>query len=435
MSVRKATVFDFHQFRLDADKRLLFQDGQPVVLAPKGFDILLYLVQHRDRVVTKAELLTAVWPDTFVEEANLAQNVSVIRRALGESPRDHKSIITIPGRGYRFVADVREVLPALGEQSQAYQLFLKGRHFLNKRLTGTLRDAITLFVQSTDEDPTYAPAWVGLADAYALLSLYGASMPRDVFPKSRAAAETALQLDPALAEAHNSLGVVALFYDWNWAEAERAFRRAIELKPEYGDAHQRYGIYLTAMGRFDEAQAALDRAQTLDPLSRITATIGAYPSYYGRRFDAAVRQYRHVLQLDPGFSMAHFRLGLALAQQGSYPAAIEELMVAQGLSNDRDVVAALGFVHALMGDRARAGHAIAELDERSRDTFVSPYLIASIHAALGDHDRALALLEQAVVDRSYWVIYLDVDPALDALRGDPRFDALRRRVFPAGSSR
>jgi DNA-binding winged helix-turn-helix (wHTH) protein/lipoprotein NlpI len=421
-------VFEFYDFRLDAGKRLLFQSGQPVALAPKAFDILLYLVHHHDRVVTKAELLKAIWPDTFVEEANLAQNVSVIRRALGESPSEHKSILTIPGRGYRFAADVREQPAAPGPNAQAYQLFLKGRHFLNKRLTSTLGEAITMFLHSTDEDPTYAPAWVGLADAYALLSLYGASMPRDVFPKSKAAAMTALRLDPALAEAHNSLGVVELFYERNWSEAERSLRRAIELNPDYGDAHQRYGIYLTAMGRFDEAQAALDRAQTLDPLSRISATIAGYPAYYSRNFDAAVRQFRHVLQLDPGFSMAHFRLGLALAQQGRHQAAIEELTISRGLSNDRDVVAAIGLVHAMMGDRTLADAAIAELHERSRDTFVSPYTMATIHAALGDADQAFEWLGRALVDRSYWVIYLNVDPALDVLRADPRFDALRRQA-------
>lgn len=428
MAAANVRVFEFHDFRIDAAKRLLFRAGQPVPLVPKAFDILLFLVEHRDRVVTKAELLKAIWPDTFVEEANLTQNVSVIRRALGELPQEHKSIITIPGRGYRFSAEVREPLPAAGENSQAYQLFLKGRHFLNKRLTKTLGEAITLFLQSTDADPTFAPAWVGLADAYALLSLYGASMPRDVFPKSKAAAMTALKLDPALAEAHNSLGVVELFYEWNWPAAERAFRRAIELNPEYGDAHQRHGIYLTAMGRFAEAHAALDRAQALDPLSRIIATIAGYPFYYARDFDAAVRQYRRVVEIDPGFSMAHFRMGLALAQQGRHAQAIEELLISKGLSNDRDVVAALGLVHAMMGDRAQAETEMADFRERSRDTFVSPYQMAAIYAALGDRDPAFEWLEKAFVDHSYWIIYLNVDPALDPLRDDARFTDLRRRA-------
>lgn len=421
-------VFEFSTFRMDVAKRLLFRSGEPVSLVPKAYDILAFLVRHRDRVVTKAELIKAVWPDTFVEEGNLTQNISVIRKALGESPKEHRFIVTIPGRGYRFSADVREPQATRDEHGKAHQLFLKGRHLLNKRLTGTLSEAITCFLQSTDEDPQFAPAWVGLADSYALLSLYGASMPRDVLPKSKAAALSALRIDPGLADAHNSLGVVELFYEWNWPAAEQAFRRAIELNPEYGDAHQRYGIYLTAMGRFAEAHAALARAQELDPLSRIIATIAGYPSYYSRDFDAAVRQFRHVSQIDPNFSMAHFRLGLTYAQQGKLDEALTELTLSKGLSNDRDVVAALGRVHAMRGERAQAESAIAELHERSRDTFVSPYQLAVIYVALGDGARAFEWLEKALVDRSYWIIYLNVDPALDPLRGDARFDDLRRRA-------
>lgn len=428
MSTPSVRVLEFSDFRLDAAKRLLFKAGQPVPLVPKAFDTLLYLAQHRDRVVTKAELLKAIWPDTFVEEANLTQNISVIRKALGEQPRENTFIITIPGRGYRFAADLREPLHTPNENSQAYQLYLKGRHFLNRRLTETLGQAITLFLQSTDEDPTFAPAWVGLADAYALLSLYGASMPRDVFPKSKAAAMTALQLDPALAEAHNSLAVVELFYEWNWTSAERAFRRAIELNAQYGDAHQRLGIYLTAMGRFDEATEELRRAQAVDPLSRIIATIAGYPAYYRRDYDGAIRQFKHVVQLDPNFSMAHFRMGLAYAHQGRFAEAIAELSISKGLSNDRDVVAALGLVHALKGDAPEANAAIAELQERSRETFVSPYQLSTIYAALGDSAQALDLLERAFDEKSYWIIYLNVDPALDRLRDQPRFTELRRRA-------
>ncbi len=421
-------VYEFGEFRIDLGKRLLLRKGEPVSLVPKAFDILALLIQQRERIVAKADILRAVWPDTFVEDGNLTQNISVLRKALGESPSEHKFIVTVPGRGYRFSADVREVVTVRDEFGRAHQFFLKGRHLLNKRLTGTLTEAITCFLQSTDEDPLFAPAWVGLADAYALLSPYGASMPREVFPKSKAAALSALRLDPALAEAHNSLGVVELFYEWHWDAAERELRRAIELNPRYGDAHQRYGIYLTAMGRFTEAHVALAKAQESDPLSRIIATIAGYPSYYSRDYDAAVRQFRHVSQIDPNFSMAHFRLGLTWAQMGQYDRALEELSISKGLSNDRDVVAALGYVHALRGDRTEVSAAIAELHERSRDTFVSPYQLAVIYVAMGDTALAFEWLEKALVEKSYWIIYLNVDPALDPLRADPRFDDLRRRA-------
>lgn len=188
-------------------------------MQPKAFDLLAYLATHRERVVPKEELFSALWPDTFVQDANLPQTVSVLRRALGESSQGDTVVATVPRRGYQFVAAVRTIAGDPAGRARAEDLCNRGRHHLSKRLTDSLSSAITLFLESTDADPTYAPAWVGLADAYALLSLYGASMPRDAYPRSKAAAQTALGHDPTLAQAHNALGVVALFYEWDWAEA------------------------------------------------------------------------------------------------------------------------------------------------------------------------------------------------------------------------
>lgn len=419
-------VFEFGEFRVDASKRLLYKSGQVVPILPKAFDLLAFLIQQRNRPIEKEEILRALWPGTFVSEANLTQNVSVLRKALGESPSEHRFIITVPGKGYRFAAHVRETVPALGDPARARQLTAKGRHLLNKRLTDAISESITWFLQATDEDPEFAPAWVGLADAYALLSLYGALTPRDVFPKSRAAALNALKFDSQLASAHNALGVVELFYAWDWTAAEQAFRRAISLDPAFADAHQRYAVSLIVKHRFSDAREALATAQALDPLSRITATFAGYPDYYERHYAAAARQFRVVLQIDPNFSMAHFRLGLTLAHQGDYAGAIAELEESKRLSNDRDVVAALGRVHAMRGDAAGAHAAIEELHARSRDTFVPAYAVSAIYAALGDHDAAFHWLTRAIDERSYWVIYFSVDPALDPLRADPRFEALRR---------
>lgn len=421
-------TYEFGPFKLDAGKRLLFQADAPIDILPKALDLLIFLVQRRSRLIGKDEILRAVWPGTFVSEANLTQNISVLRKTLGESPREHRYIVTVPGHGYRFSAEVRELLPALGDQARAARLTVKARHLLNKRLTETILEAITGFIAATDEDPEYAPAWVGLSDAYALLSLYGASMPVDVFPKAKAAAQTALRFNPALAEAHNALGVVELFYEWNWPAAEQAFERAIALNPRYGDAHQRHGLYLTAMGRFDEARRALARAEALDPLSRIIPTVAGYPAYYGRDYEAAARQFRRVLQIDPNFSMAHFRLGLTLAQLGDYHGALTELGISKQLSNDRDVVAALGRVHAMMGDTEAAQAAIAELQVRSREVFVPSYSLAVIEAALDRAPEALDWLDRAFAERSYWMIYCNVDPALDPLRHHPRFLAIARQV-------
>jgi RNA polymerase sigma factor (TIGR02999 family) len=308
--------------------------------------------------------------------------------------------------------------------TDAYRAYLRGRYYLNKRLTETLRQAIVHFQQATDHDPEYALAYVGLADAYALLSLYGALRPKDAFPKSKAAAMKALSLDPTLAEAHNSLGVVELFYEWDWRAAETAFRRALELNPHYADAHQRYGIYLTARERFDEAAAELELAQSLDPLSLINSTIAGYPAYYSREYERAANQFRQALEINPNFSMAHFRLGLTYSEQGKNEAALAELNISKSLSNDRDVVAALGRVYARMGDTARAQASLAELEDRAAESFVPSYDLAVIHAALGQTELALDWLEKAVEERSYWVIYLKIDPALDALRAESRFGEL-----------
>ncbi|MGH9902484.1 MAG: tetratricopeptide repeat protein, partial [Pyrinomonadaceae bacterium] len=314
---------------------------------------------------------------------------------------------------------------------EAYRLYIRGRDYWNKRLTETLPKAIEYFQQAIDLDPGYALAYVGLADCYALLSLYCALTPREAFPKARAAALKALDLDPALAEAHNSLGVIKLFYEWDWAGAESEFGRAISLNPGYPDAHQRFGLYLTATGRFEEAAAELRRALELDPLSLITNTFTGYPFYYSRRYDRAVEHFLKPLEMDPNFSMAHFRLGLAYAQQGRYEESIAELKIAERLSGDRDAIAALGHVCGVSGRTEEARATLAELGERSKKGFVSPYNMAVVHLGLGERDEALAWLERAYAERSYWLIYVHVDPLLDGLRAEARFADLARRVRPA----
>jgi DNA-binding winged helix-turn-helix (wHTH) protein/Tfp pilus assembly protein PilF len=567
MTTQRDEVFEFGGFRLDPRKRRLTRAGEVVPLAPKAFDLLHALVDVQGAALSKSELLERVWPGIFVEEANLPQNISLIRKALGESRQDHRFIVTLPGTGYRFAAPVTvvpngpvapvagsvAVLPFINEtgdaaldywcdglteglirtlsrisglrvkaravvfrlkgqasdplvvgrelgvalvvvgrvstsrvvvelvdtvsgwqvwtgemdatpsesmavqeqlarqvasslrvplstdeqrdvehrvtrSSPAYQSFMKGRYFLNRRLTETLAPALACFRDATDQDPAFALAYVGLADTYVLLSLYGTSRPIDVYPPSRAAALQALALDDSLAEAHNSLAVCELFYGWNWSAAEGSFLRALDRNPDYADAHQRYGMYLVARGRFDDAREALAIAQALDPLSLITGTIAGYPDYYQRRYAEAEQQFSRVLQLDPQFSMAHFRRGLALTQLGRYDEAEAALQTSKRLSDDRDVVAALGRLWALQRRVTDAEAAIAELHERSRSTFVTAYALAAIEAALGRMDEACAWLERALEERSYWLIYLDVDPALDPLRGDARFARIRERM-------
>jgi len=315
------------------------------------------------------------------------------------------------------------------ESSEAYDLYIKGRYYLNKRLIQTIEQAAMYFQKAIDLDPSYAPAYIGLADCYPLLSLYGALTPDQAYPRARAAAEKALEIDHGLTKAYNALGVVKLFYEWDWPGAELAFQRAIELNPGYPDAHQRYGMFLTAMSRFDEAATEFEKARELDPLSLITITLSAYPYYYGRRFDKAVERLRDVIQMDENYSMAHFRLGLTFAQQRDFKNAVKELDRSTQLSGDRDTVAALGYVHGLAGDSAGANAALDELEERENAGFVSAYDRALVNVGLADHEAAIDWLERAYEERSYWLIYLKVDPVLDPLRGNPRFIALVQKVF------
>ncbi len=317
------------------------------------------------------------------------------------------------------------------KSSDAYQFYIKGRHFLNRRSIKSIERATEYFQQAIDIDVNYALAFVGLADCYPLLSLYGALPPHEAYPKAAAAARTALKLDENLAEAHNSLGVVKSFYEWDWQGAETAFRKALEINPGYADAHQRFGMFLISQERFDEAIVEFECACRLDPLSLITKTISGYPFYYSRQFEKAAACFSEVSAMDENYSMAHFRLGLTYAQSGKFEAAAAELGKSTLLSNDRDVVAALGYIHGLNGDFAKARAALDELDKREDNGFVSAYNKVLIYAGLDENETALDWLEKAYEERSYWLIYLKSDPSLDSLRTDSRFIALQEKMFGA----
>jgi len=314
------------------------------------------------------------------------------------------------------------------DNTEAYHLFIKGRYYLNKRLNEKIPKAVDYFKAAIDLDPTYAAAYVGLADCYPLLTLYGALSPRDAYTKAEAAAGKALEIDGSLADAHNALGVIKLFYTWDWSGAEQKFLQAIELNPSYADAHQRYGMLLVAKRRFEEAEREFEKALVIDPLSLITRTFSGYPFYYAHNFDAAVNRFKEVIEMDQGYSMAHFRLGLAYAQLGRYSEALDELHSSQRISGDRDIVAALGYVQAKAGNVDAAHEALNELNRLKETSFVSAYDRALVFLGLGDVERSLEWLEQARDERSYWLIYVNSDPVLDPVRTSSRFEALRSEI-------
>lgn len=635
--------YAFGPFYLDTTRRTLMREGVPVPLTPKVFDTLLLLIENNDRVVEKGELMEAIWPDSYVEERNLAQNVFTLRKALGED----KYIETVPKRGYRFAAGVRQVVnesedlivatrvtsrvvieeesdpkerlpretdsralaanPSHGrsgrrlvgalialtlfgclvgiyfwvarksappesvagiksiavlpfkpivasdrdeylgpgmadalitrlstirhlivrptrsvlkydsldqdlllsgrelrvevvldgkiqrsgdrirvtvqlvrvsdgsslwegtfdqaftdifavqdaisdrvtqamfvtltgeekeglarhytDDTEAYQAYVKGRYFWNKRTEEGLKTGRDYFQQAIDLDPSYAPAYVGLAECYALFSTYGVMPASEAFPRAEQAALKALEFDERLAEAHASLGVIRYEYNWDWPGADKEFKRALELSPNYATAHQWYGGYLVSVARFDEGIQEIKRAQELDPLSPIiNASVGWF-LYYARRYDQAIDEGRKAVALDGNSMMAHFFLGQTYLQKGMHAEAIAELQKALSLSPaEPQTLAVLAQAYSRAGKRSEAERILKQTMELSKRVYVPPYNIAEAYLAIGDTDHVFEWLEKAYREHSPDLVGLKTEPRLDQVRSDPRFADLVRRV-------
>jgi TolB-like protein/Flp pilus assembly protein TadD len=316
------------------------------------------------------------------------------------------------------------------ESPEAYRIYLMGRFYWNKRTLEGLKKGVEYFQQAIDKDPNYALAYTGLADSYALLGSveYSALPPSEAMPKARAAAIKALEVDDTLAEAHASVAYVHIF-DWHWHEAERAYRRAIELNPNYATAHHWYAMYLGAMGRFDEALEQIELARELDPLSLpINAGVGWY-FFLTRQYHRAIEEYRKTLEMDPNFYMAHFLLGLAHAQESGFEEAIAQYQKAETLSNGHPLMtAAPGHAYAALGQRDEAQGVLDQLAQLSKRRYVSPYYIAAIYTALDEKERAFEWLQTACDNRSEGLVWLKVDPLFDNLRADARFADLLHMV-------
>ena len=318
------------------------------------------------------------------------------------------------------------------ENTEAYQLYLRGRFFWNKRTGQNLNKAAEYFNQAIAADPGYALAYVGLADSYVLMPLYGAGTPQDSNPKAKAAAEKALQIDDRLAEAHASLAEIFCF-DLDLLRAVSEFERAIELNPNYPTAHQWYGSSaLTSLGRFDQAIAEVKRAIALDPLSLVINSDLGNSYYRARRYDEAVKQLRKTVDLDPDFYYAHWNLGSALKAKGDLRGAIEQYEKARALNEDPSMLGLLGNAYAAAGRKDEAIKIRDELETISKQRYVSAYSFALVYLGLGDKDEAIRRLQKSYEDRAGESLrFIRVDPLLDPLRGDPRFEALAEKVIPA----
>jgi DNA-binding winged helix-turn-helix (wHTH) protein/TolB-like protein/Tfp pilus assembly protein PilF len=613
-----AAVFEFGGFRLEPQRRLLSRDGEPVALTDKAFDALAYLVEHAGQLVTKDDLMRALWPDVIVEENNLYVVISTLRRALKDESTTQRLIATVAGRGYQFVARVQTisagthvpapsvapvppvpsawysrllnrriawlsvatlllaigitaavvalrpakpspsvvtlaVLPfkpltpadrneslefgmaetliaglnadrlsvsplssvrrfsgseqdvlaagrALGVQavleghiqrangelrvsarllnvsdgrqlwaerydeaftdifsvqdaiaakvraalrvhlsadaspvlrrytadSEAYQLYANGRFHLNRANEEGSRAALANFEQAVERDPQFALAYVGIAEAHAILGVFGSVAPRDTFPQARRAVDRALEIAPELGEAYASLGHIKVQYEHDWSGAERAYRRAIELNPTFARASAWYGLLLGSQGQFDESLVRLRRAQELEPAQPIHAALIGMVLMYQRRYEDAIEQLQLTLQMDPNFPTTNTYLAAAYLRRGDYEKAMGYLGHARTLAPGSQGYA--GQIHALSGRRAAALQEIQRLRVLSTQRYVSADDIATIYAALGQHDETFEWLERAFEERSPLIGWLRWDAVFDGIRADARYVELARRV-------
>lgn len=582
-------TFIFGPFLLDAKERVLLRGGKPVSLPEKVFATLFMLVENAGHIVEKEDFIRALWPDTYVEEGNIAQNIFKIRKVLGKNRVGKPYIETIPRRGYRFVASVnrlpetnepvvtlfRKALPSqepatenrkikslavlpltnagrdetveylsygitesiinslsrlpqlrvmsgssvvaykgreidpkqvgrelrvemlltgkvlqlshrlvirvelvdtstgwqiwgeqynhrvadildmqeeiaaevsnqlslklTGEQKwrltrrhtenvEAYDLYLKGRFLWNKHEKISLGKSITCFRRAIDLDPGYALAFAGLADSYQRLSNLNLP-PRRALPKARAAAAQAVALDDTLAEAHCAWGWIKMFYEHDWKGAERELRRAIDLNPGSPLPHQRYGSYLTMIGRFEESLSETRLSQELNPLSLQNSVNLASTLSLMERHGEAISILEQTLELDPNYRTAHYALGCAYRRQANYTQARQQFERLLGLDCDSDLAwGSIGHLLALSRDRAAAESILAKLREMTERRYISPYSIAIIHIGLNNKEEAFNWMEKLYKDRNDWLVWLRVGPEFDPLRSDARFDNLLRRV-------
>jgi Flp pilus assembly protein TadD len=339
------------------------------------------------------------------------------------------------------VRDVTEKLKLklTGEQQQrltlrdttnpdAYQFYLRGRYYWNKRTAENLKRAMEQFQQAVDKDPNYALAYAGLSDCYSLLEGYAGTPANETWPKAKAFAERALQLDSSLAEAHTSLGYA---YNglWRWAEAEEEFKRAIKLNPNYSTAHHWYSLYLLDVGRMDEAKAEITRAYELDPLSLIIGITVTYPYLAEGDANFSIAQSKKVVDLDPNFPRGHEYLGLSYLKDRRYAEAIPELEKGAELSGrERWPLRDLGYGYAISGKRAEAEAVIEELVGKYEKGQAIGQDLAAVYAGLGDKDQAFAWLEKDFQTRSGLLAWARWTPVFESLRSDPRFTDLLRRM-------
>jgi TolB-like protein/DNA-binding winged helix-turn-helix (wHTH) protein/Flp pilus assembly protein TadD len=379
-----------------------------------------------ERVRVTTQLIDArsdrhLWAETY--EDNLG-DILALQSEVARAIANQIKIQVTPQEQTR-LAQVQLVVP------EAYEAYLRGRYLWNRRTEDSLKKAVDYFQWTVDKDPSYAPAYSGLADSYVAFASFRVSPANDSYIKAKVAAVRALELDPRLPEALSALAMVHLYYEWNWAAAELAFKRALELNPDDGTTRMRYALALPYFGRFDDALREIARAREADPLSPvISANVGKI-LHLARRYEQAIAEHRKAVALDPNFGLAHNNLGLTLALTGRYEQAIAEFQRAIELSGNAEAKANLAYAYAMCGRSREAREILSELQTGTPPVYSSPFDLAVAYTGLGDRDSAFAWLEKAYEERARPLLSIKINPLFDPLHSDPRFAALieRMKVF------
>ena len=379
--------------------------------------------QHEERLVISAELVdvadgSQLWGEHYTRELS---DIFAVQEEIAKEISEKLRLKLTP-------AERKRLTKRSTESTEAYQLYLKGRFFWNKRTEEGLRQSIEYFQQAIEKDPGYAAAYAGLSDSYALLALRGLVPAKEAFPKARAAARKALEIDDELGEAYASLAHVRL-HEWDWVGLEEEFQRALNLNPGHSIAYPWYAEYLMAIGKADESIAIARQAQEIDPLSPVIKANMAIAFYFARQYDQGIEELRQGLELSPNHFALHFRLGQAYLQKRKYEEAIQEMQKAATLSGrSTENLAGLGQAYAAAGLKEELQQVLDELNDQSKERYVSPYYVAKIYASLGEREQAFTWLEKAYQERNPDFIELKVEPLLDPIRSDARFQDLLRRV-------
>ena len=406
------TVFRYKDANVDEKKIAQELSVQALVLGrftQRGDNVTLHIA------LVDPESGTTIWGDQYDRQLkDLAQLQKDITRDVSQKLRARLS-----------AAEAKQLTRNYTENSEAYQLYLQGRFFWNKRSSEATRKSIEYFEEAIAKDPGFALAYSGLADAYVVPA--NRLEPNVSMPKAKTAALQALAIDETLAEAHTSLARVLQVYEWKWADAEKEFKRALELNPRYAVAHQWYGGYLERSGNFDQAIAERKLALELDPLSTITVFELGQCFLFAREYDQAIAQLQKALEMDPGFPAAHQYLPLAYIQKGMRREALEKVRQAPA-SAQIDRTGIPGYVYAILGQTADARKELDKLKELRKSEYISAYQLAYVCAELGDKDEAFFWLQKSLEERGFQMQLLKVDPRLDKLRDDPRLQEFVKKV-------